>query len=84
MQKAYSKKWIDDISDLNLNLNPLNLLSDSVCAILMKILFSSILKFNLIKFEENASFVSSASSKRNPAGRANDYFINNLRKSKTG
>jgi hypothetical protein len=31
MQKAYSKKWIDDISDLNLNLNPLNLLSDSVC-----------------------------------------------------
>ena len=31
MQKAYSKKWIDDISELNLNLNPLNLLSDSVC-----------------------------------------------------
>ena len=30
MQKAYSKKWIDDISDLNLGLNPLNLLNDSV------------------------------------------------------
>ena len=30
MHKAYSKKWIDDISDLNLDLNPLNLISDSV------------------------------------------------------
>ena len=30
------------------------------------------------------SFVSSASSRRNPAGRSNEYFINNLRKSKTG